>query len=365
MNTLEAALAFIWYKAHSSWKGGTICDNKGRRGGVGIEPESTYIATMTMHNGSITGNESTIDGGGVCIVNSHASFTMTGGEIRGNKAADQGGGVKVNDPDTFKVSGTAKITDNVVGENLSKDSNGYFTGGTKNNVSLFLEVNIKGIGALNSGASIGVTKLDKDENPVAGTVTSGFGANHSNVNPSARFHSDSDSYAVCLETSGTATEVALAEIHSVIYHNGDATHTDGPYLNSAETKALDIDSAGFTAPTDMIFDHWNTAADDTGKDYMPGDTVFAANSAASAPLDLYAQWRGTVSYSGAGGVLQTVAVSGYDPVPAESWGTSGATTTYAVTRSMELTSRVTVSGTVNLVLLDGKTLKASRGITVA
>lgn len=68
-------------------------------------------------------------------------------------------------------------------------------------------------------------------------------------------------------------------------HGGSGTMTDSnsPY-DSGST--VTVKSNTFTAPTGKEFDHWNTAADNSGASYAP-----AATFAISANTTLYAQWR--------------------------------------------------------------------------
>lgn len=86
--------------------GGTITGNE-FYGGVSIGQSGTF----NMYDGKITGNRAKYGGG---VLNG-GTFNMYGGEISGNTATNCGGGVYVDSYSTvFKVSGSAKITDNTV-----------------------------------------------------------------------------------------------------------------------------------------------------------------------------------------------------------------------------------------------------------
>ena len=62
-----------------------------------------------MSGGAIADNETKVYGGGVY---NNGAFTMSGGEITHNKSEKYGGGVQHASLESFKMSGTAKITNN-------------------------------------------------------------------------------------------------------------------------------------------------------------------------------------------------------------------------------------------------------------
>ena len=70
-------------------------------GGGGIYVED---GSLTLESGSITGNKTLKNGGGV-YVGSGCAFTMKGGSITGNTADDYGGGVYVGSSCTFTMTG--------------------------------------------------------------------------------------------------------------------------------------------------------------------------------------------------------------------------------------------------------------------
>ena len=63
---------------------------------------------------------------------------------------------------------------------------------------------------------------------------------------------------------------------------GSMSDANSPYLSGTTVTVLDN---GFTPPENMMFDHWDTKADDSGTDYDPGDKF-----SISANTTLYAQW---------------------------------------------------------------------------
>ena len=64
--------------------------------------------------------------------------------------------------------------------------------------------------------------------------------------------------------------------------SGTMTDSNSPYDEDATVTVL---SNTFTAPDGYVFDHWDTAADDSGTDYAPGATFTI-----TANTTLYAQW---------------------------------------------------------------------------
>jgi hypothetical protein len=101
--------------ASFTMSGGTISGNKATQGGgvyVNDNSASFTMSSTTTSNGTISGNTAS-SGGGVYIAN--GTFTMSGGgggmTISGNTASSGGGGVNI-DKGTFMMTGNDKISDN-------------------------------------------------------------------------------------------------------------------------------------------------------------------------------------------------------------------------------------------------------------
>jgi uncharacterized repeat protein (TIGR02543 family) len=163
----------IYNKGTFNLYNGTIIGNRNSAGG-GVYTYYEHSATFNMYGGTIKNNYTTNDSGGVYI-GGRCTFDMYGGTITGNQAARDGGGVKVDG--TLKVSGTAIITGNTIGE--STTSNVYLSSGKTITVA----------GKLDSSAKIGVTMQ------TPGTFTSGWSTNGSGVDSSV-FSSDNETYKV-------------------------------------------------------------------------------------------------------------------------------------------------------------------------
>ena len=72
--------------------------------------------------------------------------------------------------------------------------------------------------------------------------------------------------------------------------SGTMTDSNSPYFAGSNVT---VKSNTFTAPANHAFDHWNTAANNSGNNYAAGATI----SSISQDVTLYAQWVSTVTCS--------------------------------------------------------------------
>ena len=217
--------------------GGTIsnnmaCSGKAIGGGVFIGS----LGTFNMTGGTITENQAD-SGGGVFVGGYYGkvkddeakyggTFNMTGGEITGNTS---GGGVHVNyyPGAIFKVSGTAKITDNAV-------KNVYLSMDTSDGKKTYappIEV-----GTLDSTASIGVTTADAGQTVAKGVSEAA----------AKRFNSDSSKYRLIYD-SGERTLTMATAAHSAHPICGDVNCSEhGESFSDWQgvSKLSDISKAG-------------------------------------------------------------------------------------------------------------------------
>ena len=115
-------------------KSGKISDNEMgssfTNGGVHVgstaDSTTTSTAVFTMSGGSITGNTSSKNGGGV-YVDETGTFEMTGGDITGNTSSSNGGGVYVASGGTFTMT---KESTGKIAENTSNYGGGVYVYGT-------------------------------------------------------------------------------------------------------------------------------------------------------------------------------------------------------------------------------------------
>ena len=208
--------------ANTAYRGGGVCVDCGKFT-MSASADGQNIPSITGNNATengggvcvskngsfemsgsscITNNKATSYGGGVHISYASATFTMKGGSITGNNAYKSdyistfGGGVCVGSG-IFTVSGEVTVTDNTKGG--TKGADGKFTGDTKNNVYLPTGKTITiGTDKLSEGAQLGVTVSgDYGDYP----FTSGWNANMSDKTPSDYFISDTDGYVAKLNGS--------------------------------------------------------------------------------------------------------------------------------------------------------------------
>ena len=175
----------------------SITGNTASDGG-GVRLSSSY-STFNMTDGTISKNEATSQGGGVCtignfnmsggsITNNKAGsfgggvkttgslFTMSGGSITNNETMKDGGGVYVGGP--FTVSGAAKVTDN------TKD-------GAQNNVCLLKTEDIDKTITIGEGELSGKIGVTKENSQVGSVIATG-----ANKDYSGNFSSDDSTYVV-------------------------------------------------------------------------------------------------------------------------------------------------------------------------
>ena len=172
----------VYNKADAfTMSGGTITQNKSQCDGGGV---NNINGTFEMSGGAITDNETKEYGGGV---NNFGTFTMSGGVITRNKSEKFAGGVEQASEESFKISGTAEITNNTANLNgggvLVAMGHAITLGGAvkitgnkvgdnrDNNLYLGQKTTVQ-TESLTGKETIGVTTYDtpKDDSPV--TITS-------------------------------------------------------------------------------------------------------------------------------------------------------------------------------------------------
>ncbi|MBQ8704801.1 MAG: chitobiase/beta-hexosaminidase C-terminal domain-containing protein [Paludibacteraceae bacterium] len=126
---------------------------------------------------------------------------------------------------------------------------------------------------------------------VAPTITGVSGSvNAGTWNESAKTWSDATGDKnITLSTSGTAGNLGFTAI-TITYTSGGTSYTvtydknggEGTMTNSTGSSIIIKDNE-FTAPSGKVFGKWNTKANGSGDDYLPGATV-------TKNLDLFAQW---------------------------------------------------------------------------
>ena len=207
---------------------GKICDNKaynfsdGGYGGVFVCNQGTF----NMSGGEITGNTTYLEGAGVFVGGlaglhdayklSGGTFNMSGGTITGNKAGSSGGGVYVSGASntSFKISGSAQITDNYTGNPLSSS----YMDGTANNVYLEKYTG----GGVTTTATINVE----------GTLTGNIGVTTEEVEQTVAT-GVSEAAAKCFTSDDSSN-------YRLIYNSGERTLTMATAAHSAHPVCGDV-----------------------------------------------------------------------------------------------------------------------------
>ena len=142
-------------------------------------------------------------------------------------------------------------------------------------------------------------------------------------------------------TSGTVTLYAQWWQPKVTFYGNGATSGSTSVQSVDYNTATTLSDNAF-AKANNVFYGWNTKADGSGESYTNKQSVTL-----TASLELYAQWAVDLHAT-----QQT------------SWGgTNG--NAYTITANTDISDRITVTGSVKLLLPDGMTLNAQKGITVA
>lgn len=200
-------------------KGGNIEGNVASNGGgVSVSGQSSYF---TMAGGTVRYNAGYTYTGGVLQIGS-GKFTMTGGEIRYNVGKVYGGvGIADAQP---SMSGNAVVKDNVFfnditasNTKITKTESGYTiaSGGTPCDVRHATALKINVTGAFESGAQIGIFN-----NNQTAEFTSGFDANNPGGAPADYFFSNDSNRFIMLSAN---KEAQLGGYFTVIWKNEDGT----------------------------------------------------------------------------------------------------------------------------------------------
>ena len=311
------------YMTRSTFRmlGGSVSGNKAKYGG-GVY---VYSGVFTLSGGTISGNTAAEYGGGVYVILS-AACTITGGTISGNTSGNsKGGGVCAGNKLT--VSGAPCITGN-----LGKD-------GAANNVYLGRREIIHVGGALESGASIGVTTADPvidgsyvrvaDGTELAADTTSYFtsdaypGCTKRLMGDSVIFSSGTlHEHAVCGRSDctdaahGNTAWIPLTSVDGkLLYGGANASKNGDSYMlyagNYYLAADIELDGRLFlagdvnlclngkqitttnTSVSAVVDDHWGLTLCDcrsSGRIAAPGETVNGVSSSQS-----FTMYGGTIS----------------------------------------------------------------------
>ena len=239
-------------------------------GGVVVDCSDT---SFSMKGGTISGNESTVAGGGVNVY--RGEFSLSGGTITEN-TGEKSGGIYIGSVDDrnrglIYLSGTPNVSGNTGGDLwLAKDQSG-------NQIT----INITGDLTDGSGnkASLGV-----DTESGTGVFTAGFRTKSSGA-PADYFFSSSGNYGV--RWDGSEAEGYLG--YPVVYDaNGAQGTVPAVYVYDPDDTRSTVAGKGSLVNGAQRFTGWNTAADGSGSVFEPGRPF--ADYTVTSKLTLYAQW---------------------------------------------------------------------------
>ena len=168
--------------------GGIIRNNTALYGGA-IYNNNGWTTTInggTIQNNSAAGDVYSNDGIGGGIVN-FGILNVYGGTIQGNSSSREGGGIWLSDEGSIFMKGNPVIKDNIVNSN-------------NNNVYIPESRLIFAVGNFTEGAFIGVTtSTDLGER-----FAKGYGSYTLTANDASHFSSDTGAYYVCLKDDNAA-----------------------------------------------------------------------------------------------------------------------------------------------------------------
>lgn len=297
-------------------------------GGAGVYNTGTFtMSGGTISDNSLTNTSSTFGGG---VYNS-GTFTMTGGTITGNKSNNKGGGVYNNG--TFNVSGDPVITGNT--HDLEQE-----------NVFLANNKVITITGSLSNDTPIGVTM-----NAGTGTFTSGLTTYNVSLD---KFATDNTGYEVLLSATEAALAVpspenlAFATITDLkpyyLWDNGNAISIGNYTVIPKDGNTPLIPDVDFTVTLNGT-DITNVTSPTVSAKGNYSLVITAKDGNANGFFD-----SKTFNFTVGDGITVTSGI------------TEMTNAIYMLTEDVTITSRISINGMVELVLGEGKTLTAEKGI---
>lgn len=318
--------------------GGSIKNNTATNGsGGGI----SNLETVTINNGTISNNTASSNGGGI---NNDGILNLNGGTISNNTCTGNGAGIYNTSSGSMGISGLPVVADNKTSSNIT--SNTQLPGTLSYNKITVTDT-------LSPTARIGVT-----ESSITLSINTPFTNGLNGKGSVQNFFSDSSDYLIRANGDGEAYLTAKHSITVTKAGSGSGT------ASTSATVAAEGDEITITASPDNsqcylseikvdctdVSGYSKTLDNDNPTFTMPDGNVTVTVTFVQYP----------VTYKDLNGAVQSVS----DFTAVKSNTTTMSTGWYAVTDSVNNSNRITVNGNVNLILCDGATLTANRGITV-
>ena len=228
-------------------------------GGNNDKPGNFAMSSGTIGGATTDDANQAQYGGGVYVA---GTFTLTGGSITGNKTKGNGGGVYVNADSTFTVSGVPKITNNTQETTIS--SNVYLTEGPKGKPGAVIVI---GDAHLASGAEIGVRTGKKPTDGTPVTI-----ATNANSGDKQYFSSDVSKYSMYVEGSELKLATVPAHEHRWTYIASNATTITATCGDNSCTSK-DGGSVTISAPTELVYSGSGKAATLTESNWQGGNVT--------------------------------------------------------------------------------------------
>ncbi len=318
--------------------GGSIKNNTATNGsGGGI----SNLETVTINNGTISNNTASSNGGGI---NNDGILNLNGGTISNNTCTGNGAGIYNTSSGSMRISGLPVVADNKTSSNIP--SNTQLPGTLSYNKITVTDT-------LSPTARIGVT-----ESSITLSINTPFTNGLNGKGSVQNFFSDSSDYLIRANGDGEAYLTAKHSITVTKAGSGSGT------ASASATVAAEGDEITITASPDNsqcylseikvdctdVSGYPKTLDNDNPTFTMPDGNVTVTVTFVQYP----------VTYKDLNGAVKSVS----DFTAVKSNTTTMSTGWYAVTDSVNNSNRITVNGNVNLILCDGATLTANRGITV-
>lgn len=250
------------------------CQNAGK-----ITNEGTAVGGVrVMEGGSFTMNAGTITGctqHGVDVLQ-NGTFKLHGGSIEGNVSQDTAVGVYVQSGAIVSVSGAPRVVNNTLG-------------GVQHNMRISADNVVAVDGELVEGASIGITRLDEQNETVASAFTTGYKAANETAEPSAYFTSDDSGFTVARTEDGEEARLVTAYYVMVPdgIQNGTVTTSVARAAEGETVTVTATPAEGYELEALTVVDAQNNAVAVTNNTFvMPASDVTVAatfRATAAAP----------------------------------------------------------------------------------
>ncbi|MCC8122710.1 MAG: InlB B-repeat-containing protein, partial [Oscillospiraceae bacterium] len=256
-----------------------ISDNHAASTGGGIQ---IYSATLTMYDGTVSGNTAVSNGGGI-VVSVGSTLIVHGGSIEGNTSGNNGGGIWVTASGTVNIGGTTAIINNVA----ANEGGGIYTADYSDYANLTAS-DYQNITTANTVVFAGNSASAAYAPPAIASSYANIGYASTSIVGSGGYLHPINNYDINYVFPPSIL------LYAVSYHanGGVGSYPTEYFVAGTEYTVLSPEQTGISRPG-YTFTGWNTQPNGSGTAYRPGDTFVVTED-----VNLYAQWEavtGTVS----------------------------------------------------------------------